>query len=92
MPLYVRTLLVTGPPDQVAAATERHLEHLRELRREGHLHLAGELANGDGFVEILQVRDRLEADRIARSSPLVELGLAAWTVREWTPLDCEDAD
>jgi uncharacterized protein YciI len=84
--LWVRTLLVTGPPDQVAAAAERHREHLRALHREGKLHLAGELAHGDGFIEILRVRDRLEAEQVARTSPLVELGLVAWTVREWTPL------
>ena len=87
MPLYVRTLLVTGPEDQVGPAAERHREHLRALHRAGKLHLAGELARGDGFVEILDLADLHEAGTVARSSPLVEDGLAAWTIREWTPLN-----
>ena len=75
MPLYVRTLLITGPPGEAGPAAERHIAHLRELYRAGKLHLAGELGRGDGFLEILEVRDLLEAEEVARSSPLVELGL-----------------
>lgn len=87
MPLYVRTLLITGPPDEAGPAALAHREHLRELHRAGKLHLAGELGRGDGFLEILDVRDLLEAEELARASPLVELGLAAWTLREWQPFD-----
>jgi uncharacterized protein YciI len=87
MPLFVRTLLTTGPPDEVATAARRHVEHLRELRARGQLHAAGEFARGDGFLEIFVARDLLEAETIARASPLVEEGLAAWIVREWTELE-----
>ena len=87
MPLYVRTLLVTGPPDEVESTAEGHREHLRGLRAEGKLRAAGEFANGDGFLEIFEAADRLEAERIARSSPLVLDGQASWMLREWIELD-----
>jgi uncharacterized protein YciI len=87
MPLYARTLLVTGPPEEVDAATERHREHVRFLRAEQRLRIAGEFANGDGFLEIFEAADRMEAERIARSSPLVIEGLGTWMLREWVELD-----
>jgi uncharacterized protein YciI len=87
MPHYVRTLLVTGPPEEVEAAAERHRVHVRTLRAEGHLHVAGEFPNGDGFLEIFEARDRVAAERIARSSPLVEEGLGSWMLREWIEID-----
>ena len=87
MPLYARTLLVTGPPEEVEAAAERHREHLRALRAEGHLRVAGEFANGDGFLEVFEAADRMEAESIARSSPLVLDGLGTWMLREWVEID-----
>ena len=81
--LWLRTLLVTTTPEELEPAAERHREHLVRLRESGKLRLAGELEHGDGFVEIFEAADRLEADAIGRSSPLVEEGLAAWTLREW---------
>ena len=52
MPLYVRVVLVSGPPDEVGPASSRHRELLRALREEGRLRAAGEFRNGDGFLEI----------------------------------------
>jgi len=86
MPLYVRTMLVTGPPDEVESVAEKHREQLRALKSEGKLYLAGELGDGEGFLEIFDVADRMEAERIARSSPLVEEGLATWMLRPWVEL------
>ena len=86
MPLYVRTLLVTGPPDEVAPAAEGHRAHLRELAGRGRLRAAGEFTGGDGFLEIFEATDLLEAQSIAGSSPLVTSGLGTWMVREWTEL------
>jgi uncharacterized protein YciI len=87
MPLYTRTILVTGPPDEVAAAAEQHKAHLRELGEAGKLRAAGEFKNGDGFLEIFEAADLLEAESIARSSPLVEEGLGSWMLREWIELE-----
>ncbi len=87
MPLYVRTLLVTGPPDEVAAAAEQHTAHLRALKDAGKLRAAGEFKNGDGFLEIFEAADLLEAESIARSSPLVEEGLGSWMLREWIEVE-----
>lgn len=87
MPLYVRMLLVTGPPTEVEEAAVRHREHLRELKASGKLRAAGEFANGDGFLEILDTEDLHEAEAIARQSPLIEEGLGTWMLREWIELD-----
>ena len=86
MPFYVMTLLVTGPPNEVESVAVRHREQLRALRTKGKLHLVGEFRNGEGFLEIFDVADRMEAERIARSGPLVEEGLATWMLREWVEL------
>ena len=83
MPLYVRSFLATGPPEEVERAASEHREHLRELHRRGNLRAAGEFANGDGFLEIIRAKDRLEAESLTRSSPLIERGLGSWMLREW---------
>jgi uncharacterized protein YciI len=90
MPLYVRTLLVTGPPDEVEAAADGHRAHLRELHARGKLRVAGRLANGEGFLEIFEARDLHEAQAVGESSPLVAEGLSAWMLREWDELRFED--
>ena len=82
MPLYLRLLMVSGPPDEVAAAAKDHVEHLDRLRDAGQLQFAGEFVNGDGFFEILDVEDRHEAERLTRENPLVERGLTIWILRE----------
>lgn len=87
MPLWVRTLLVTAIPDDVQAASEGHRHHLRQLHDEGRLKAAGEFNRGDGFLDIFEAKDLLEAEQIARSSPLVEEGLGTWMLREWTEID-----
>jgi len=87
MPYYARTILVTGPPDEVEAASAAHREHLRALQAAGKLRVAGEFKNGDGFLEVLDVVDLHEAEALARESPLVEAGLGAWMIREWIELE-----
>ena len=100
MPLYVRTLLATGPPDEVAVAARDHHEHLRDLRARGKLRVAGEFKNGEGFLEIFEAEDLLEARRelesdqkeleaqsIGGASPLVAEGLGTWMLREWVELE-----
>lgn len=83
MPLYARTLLVTGPPDQVRESAGKHREQLEELHARGKVRVAGEFTDGSGFLEIFEAVDRLEAEQIARSSPLIEDGLGTWMLREW---------
>jgi uncharacterized protein YciI len=87
MPLYVRTLLVTGPVEEVRAAGDGHVEHLRSLHARGKLRAAGRLGSEDGFLEIFEAKDRKEAEEIARSSPLVEGGLGAWMLRQWDEIE-----
>ncbi len=86
MALWVRTLLVTASPADLEAARAGHVEQLRGLHAEGRLRLAGELGEGDGFLDVFEAEDRLEAERIARSSPLVDEGLGTWMLREWSEI------
>ena len=89
MPLYALNLLITGPPQEVAPAVEKHREHLRRLKSDGRLRFAAELEQGDGFIELLDAVDRMEAEALVRSSPLVERGLASWMLRSCVELDLE---
>ena len=83
MALYAMTLLVTGSPDEVGPVTDEYREQLRVLRGTGRIRAAGEFAGGDGFLVILDVADRMEAEQAARSNPLVDQGLATYMLREW---------
>jgi uncharacterized protein YciI len=86
MPLWVRTVLVTGPEPEAAGARRDHVEHLRRLAAAGKLRAAGEFAKGEGFLEIFEAQDLHEAEEIARESPLVILGLGTWMLRRWEEL------
>ncbi len=86
MPLWVRTILLTGPLDEVQKAIPGHYEHLRGLAARGRLRAAGAFKRGEGFLEIFEADDLYEAEAVARQSPLVEEGLGSWMVREWTEL------
>jgi uncharacterized protein YciI len=86
MPLYVRTILITGPADDAEPVCRLHREHLMQLSREGRLRAAGQFNAGDGFLEIFEAEDLKDAQRIGESSPLISDGLATWMIREWTEL------
>jgi len=83
MPFFVRTILVTGPEDDAAPARRDHLAHLVQLKSAGKIRAAGKFPRGDGYLEIFEAKDLHEAEAIARSSPLVTLGLGTWMLREW---------
>jgi len=87
MPLYVRTILLSGLADGRGEAVRAHERQIEDLRRQGKLRAAGRFVAGDGYLEILEVEDRMEAEAITRASPLVERGLGAWMLREWVELD-----
>ena len=87
MPLFVRTILVTGPEDEVAPGRRAHERHLRDLHAAGKLRAAGAFTRGDGYLEIFEARDLVAAEAIARSSPLVEEGLGTWMLREWSEIE-----
>ncbi len=86
MPLYTRTLLIVGPPEEAELASARHREQLREMHERGQLRSAGEFANGDGFLEIFEAADLHEAQALTAASPLVSEGLGTWMLREWTEI------
>jgi uncharacterized protein YciI len=86
MPYFVRTILVTGSEDDAAQARRDHLDHLALLKAAGKIRAAGTFPRGDGYLEIFEAKDLLEAEAIARSSPLVALGLGTWMLREWVEI------
>ena len=71
MPLWVRTLLSTGPPEEVAAAAAGHREQLRGLRDRGlcggHVQCVGQ-DERQGFDRTGQ-----HLDRQARHATVVHL-------------------
>jgi uncharacterized protein YciI len=87
VPVYVRTLVPTGPLADVERVSVAHVEHLRALAAAGRLRLAGRLVREDGFLDIFEARDLREAQATAEASPLVAAGLVAWTLREFAPDD-----
>jgi uncharacterized protein YciI len=86
MPLFARTVLVTGPEDEAAPARAEHEAHVARLSAAGKVRAAGRFKRGDGYLEIYEAKDLYEAESIARSSPLVERGLGTWMLREWEEL------
>lgn len=82
MPSWVLTLVFTGPPDEVRAALAGHHALVAGLRERGRLRLAGALDGEDGALVVFEAGDLLEAGETARADPLVESGVAAWTLRE----------
>jgi uncharacterized protein YciI len=86
MPLFVRTILVTGPEDEVAPARSGHEAQVARMRAAGRVRAAGRFKRGDGYLEIFEADDLYDAESVARSSPLVELGLGTWMLREWEEL------
>ncbi len=86
MPLFVRTILVTGSAGDVDPVRRDHLAHVAGLAAVGKIRAAGEFSRGDGYLEIFEAKDLYEAEEIARGSPLVEFGLGTWMLREWVEL------
>ena len=86
MPLFVRTILVTGTEEDVGPVRAEHVLHVRGLAAGGRVRAAGSFPRGDGYLEIFEAKDLHEAESIARSSPLVALGLGTWMLREWEEL------
>jgi uncharacterized protein YciI len=83
MPLYVRIVQITGLPEDVERARLEHEAHVEELGGAGRLRAAGEFPGGEGYLEIFEARDRLDAERTAGDSELVRGGHATWILREW---------
>jgi uncharacterized protein YciI len=83
MPLYARLIWITASPDEAAPALEAHRDHVRALAAAGRLRAGGTFPDGDGVLEIFEARDRLDAEAVARTSPLIESGLGSWVLREW---------
>lgn len=87
MTYWARTILITASGEGLEAAIEGHLGRLRDLRARNRLLFAGRLSQGDGFLEVYEAADRVEAEAVGRDTPLVEDGLATWMIRQWEPID-----
>lgn len=82
MPLYLRLILITGPPGEVQAAERAHAEEVERLRTQGKLRASGRLRRDEGFCEVIETADLHEAESLARANPLIAAGLASWILRE----------
>ena len=86
MPPYLRTVLLTGPREDLDAAMPDYLDYLAAMRERGELRLAGAFARDDGFFELLELKDRRAADASSGEHPLIQLGLVSWSIRAWTEI------
>ncbi len=86
MATWIRTIVLTAAESDCEAAILEHKAHLAALSAAGRLRVAGELGNGAGFVDVFEANDLREAEATAALSPLVSLGLGAWTLRPWRDL------
>ena len=82
MAWFLRSLLVTGAPEEVEALVPAYREELARLAHTGRLAAHGSMARGAGFFAVLRVTDRHEAEGLTRGNPLVEAGLVSWSLRE----------
>jgi uncharacterized protein YciI len=86
MATWIRTIVLTAAEAECEAAVSEHRAHLAVLHAAGRLRVAGEMGNGAGFVDVFEAKDLREAEATAAESPLVSLGLGAWTLRPWRDL------
>lgn len=86
MATWIRTIVLTAGDADCEAAVAEHMDHLAVLHAAGRLRVAGELGNKAGFVDVFEAKDLREAEATAALSPLVSLGLGAWSLRPWRDL------
>lgn len=86
MATWIRTIVLTAAESDCETAVVEHRAHLAALNAAGRLRIAGELGTGAGYVDVFEAKDLREAEATAAESPLVALGLGAWTLRPWRDL------
>ncbi len=86
MPLFAVTIRITATPDQVESALEAQAQSFRELELAGRIRLAGRLEQDDGFLAVFVAKDLLDARKTAAGFPLIQDGLASWTLRAYQDL------
>lgn len=59
----------------------RHVEHLKELDRQGKLVLCGPFSDYPGGMVILKAENREEADAIATADPFISSGCKTYELR-----------
>ena len=87
MPLYAVNIRITATPDQVEPAVPSQVQAFRELERAGRIWLAGRLEQDDGFLAVFEAKDLLDARATAEGFPLIEAGLASWSLRLFEELE-----
>ncbi|WOO34874.1 YciI family protein [Anaerocolumna sp. AGMB13020] len=60
---------------------EQHVEHLKQLKKEGRLILCGPFGDYPGGMVVFSAQDKEEADRIAQSDPFVSSGCKTYELR-----------
>ncbi len=83
MPLFVRIFTNTAPRPEFERHMEGHLAYLRGLVVEGKLRYAGPFVDGTGGIEILELKDRREAQEMMLRDPFVVNGLGVHELREF---------
>ena len=81
MALYAVTIRITATPEQAEPAVLGQIAAFDEMGQAGRIRLAGRLEREDGFLAIFEAKDLLDARGTAEGFPLIEAGLASWSLR-----------
>lgn len=69
---------------------KRHVEHLKELKRQDKLVLCGPFTDYPGGMVILLAEDLAEATNIAKTDPFIASGCKAYEIRTLEPANDEN--
>ncbi|MFD1179629.1 YciI family protein [Paenibacillus puldeungensis] len=69
---------------------ESHVEHLKELKRQGKLVLCGPFTDYPGGMVVFLAEDLAEATNIAQSDPFIASGCKSFEIRTIEPANDEN--
>ncbi|MNW54072.1 YciI-like protein [compost metagenome] len=85
---YVILLSLASGREMTEELIRAHVQHLKQLDREGKLVLCGPFTNYRGGMVIIKASSYEEAQKIAESDPYIIAGVETYELRIWE-LSCE---
>lgn len=86
---YVILLTVIEPNKASESLVKAHVQHLKDLDKQGKLVLCGPFADHKGGMVIIKASSSDEAHKIAKRYPFIKDGYETYEIRTWE-LSCEE--
>ena len=80
MKAWARTIKVTAAGSGAMEALEQHRALQQTLRDQGILKEVWQFEQTQGFLEILETKDRIQAEALNEKSPLIHGGWCVWAL------------